>query len=207
MRTETYTITKTYYNYDELSQEAKENVREQMIEIFCTTDGLYSQLIEDIKYDFPNSELDVEFQLSYCQGDGLNIYGTMDFIDSYNLILREESFDSFTEEEQEYLKLLSEEISDCKLNLKSNGRYGYCTVAYNDFEWDIKTEIEEFTNIPVKSDIIKKYNDLFIEVFEGYCDRQKEYGYNWLYEMEWDEVEELVYNNDYEFDEDGNLMN
>lgn len=62
------------YKFAELSQAAKEKVRDWYLEgqescIF--TEDCMMRLSEL----FPNSDLKVQYSLGYCQGDGLNIYG------------------------------------------------------------------------------------------------------------------------------------
>ena len=70
----TITIDYDVYTYDELSAEAKNKVKDWILSDDFRNYELYDILKEDLKALF-NADLDVEYSLSYCQGDGLNIYG------------------------------------------------------------------------------------------------------------------------------------
>ena len=88
------TITKTYkvYNYNELSDEAKEKVQQHYLDDPIRNDLFYEDCMETIHSLFPQSDLKVQYSLSFCQGDGFNIYGKMDMKDALkniNLIVKE----------------------------------------------------------------------------------------------------------------------
>ena len=85
MRTETVTVEYNVYKFNELSNDAKENVKEWYLkgqEPFIFTD--------DCKMDlynlFGKNNLDVEYSLGYRQGDGFNIYGNIDAESIFNLL-------------------------------------------------------------------------------------------------------------------------
>ena len=73
----TVTVDYKVYKYDELSAEAKEKVKQWYLE---TQDsyGFTEDVKEDLKCLFGDNDLDVQYQLSYCQGDGFNISGEVD---------------------------------------------------------------------------------------------------------------------------------
>lgn len=71
---------KTVYLFSELSEEAKEKVRNWYLESQDTY--IFSEdCEEELREIFPNSGLDVQYSLSYCQGDGFNIFGNLDIDD------------------------------------------------------------------------------------------------------------------------------
>lgn len=77
----TYTITKTVYNFSELS----ENAKRKALQDYLNTGDSFRTMIEDeeydIKLDFPRSTLNILCDISCCQGSGCNITGDIDFRD------------------------------------------------------------------------------------------------------------------------------
>lgn len=78
MRAITETITTMVYNFNELSDKAKEKVKEWYLN-GQDAEFFYEDSMAYINELFPNSELDIQFSLGYCQGDGFNIYGEISF--------------------------------------------------------------------------------------------------------------------------------
>lgn len=78
-------ITKIYkvYGYAELSEQAKEKVKTDYLIDYLeeNVSFFYDNAIELLKAKYPNSDLDIEFDFSSCQGSGLNIYGTFNLMD------------------------------------------------------------------------------------------------------------------------------
>ena len=73
------------YNYEELSSEAKEKAKREYLDNL--EPALFTDMVEtDLKTVFPNSDLKVQYSLNYCQGDGLSVYGSLDFEDSFNIL-------------------------------------------------------------------------------------------------------------------------
>ena len=65
------------YPFSELSEEAKEEAKRWYLndETRCNDLTLYYE--SDIGCIFPNSDLNVQWSLNSCQGDGVNIYGSV----------------------------------------------------------------------------------------------------------------------------------
>ena len=69
------------YSYNELSEEAKEAVKQWYLDDPIRND-IFSESVESmLSEDFPRSKLNVNYSLSYRQGDGLNIHGTINLYD------------------------------------------------------------------------------------------------------------------------------
>ena len=100
-------ITREYkvYNFSELSEDAKEKVKQWYLDDDFRPYEFENIYTEDLKYLFNNSDLKLQFSLSYCQGDGLNIYGKLDLMDVFTAIRdTEHSGDLF----EQYKDLFSE---------------------------------------------------------------------------------------------------
>ena len=90
-KSEKRTVTTSYdvYTYDELSDEAKEKVKDEFLRV---RQEYESDVFSDscgtmLKELFPNSNLKIEYSLSYSQGDGFNTYGSLDVNDLINVDL------------------------------------------------------------------------------------------------------------------------
>lgn len=77
------------FDYEELSAMAqavaKENVKEDLLEMRYTEDFTESVMYE-INTLFKNSELSIQYDLSYSQGDGFNTYGKVDLEDFFKAL-------------------------------------------------------------------------------------------------------------------------
>lgn len=208
-----HTVTEIFnvYNYNELSEEAKEKAKEWYLDDVTRTDVFESTYTDDLRYLFSGSDLKMQFSLSYCQGDGLNIYGELDLVNIFTAIRNKEYcgdtfkkfWDYMTEEEQKtieaYMKKCGRYI-DLPYN---NGHYSYCVADRTDFaeEWIDTLEYYRYKNIKV--DTIRKMEKLVIDMFTELAKQYEEYGYKFFYEVEDEEMEEICEANGWEFLEDG----
>lgn len=85
MRTVTRTVTKQYeiYQFKELEADAKEKAKNDYLIDSCEllVEDFENYTNEYLCNKYPNSELQVEFDFSCCQGSGLNIYGNFSLSD------------------------------------------------------------------------------------------------------------------------------
>ena len=88
-------FTKTGYTYSELTDAAKEKVKQWYLYDLDIHNDIFRDDIKQFLYEeFPKSDLKVCYSLSCCQGDGLNIYGKLklyDFVDKWNVSTKEKS--------------------------------------------------------------------------------------------------------------------
>lgn len=207
------TITKTYnvYTYTELSEEAKEKVNKWCLDNPCRNEIFSDIYTKDLKYLFPRSDLKMQYSLSYCQGDGLNIYGELDLMDIFKAV-RDKSYcgntfkpywDYMTEHEQ---KTIETYMEVCGKNIElpyNNGHYDYCVSDKTDFaeEWIDELEYQQYKNIQV--DTIRKMEKLVADMFVMLSRQYEEYGYKYFYEADEEEITETCEANGWEFLEDG----
>ena len=75
MRTVTITNTYNVYTYNELSEDAKENVRKWYLDGMTDLSFVFAEDCEQDLYNlFGENDLEVQYSLGYCAGDGFNIY-------------------------------------------------------------------------------------------------------------------------------------
>lgn len=199
--------TKEYkvYRYNELSKEAKENVDRWYLETYHTTED-FSMMVRDTLDDVYKLEnLDFQYSLNCCQGDGFNLYGKIEFLD-----ILERIKDKLEESEIEYLKKADDIADFYEFDLLENDRYSFCRA----FEMDIydymidclENEIEENEiDFIINKDILKKFDKLAKEYFENICGMFEKSGYDYFYEIDREEADLLF--NDMEFLADGTVWN
>lgn len=177
------------YNFDELSEDAKEKVKEWYLE--GQEPCIFSDMCkEQLDIDFPNSNLKVEYQL--------NIYGKLNPYDMLTHI------DDLTEKEIRTIKIYSEQCADIEIP-GGNHRYSFCQAEHIDFaeEWIDDLKYQEFRNI--NSNLIKKFETAVQELFTDLCKQFEKWGYDYFYEIDDEHLEEICESNQYEFHEDGSF--
>ena len=208
-------ITREYkvYNFSELSEDAKEKVKQWYLDDDfrpCEFENIYT---EDLRYLFNNSDLKLQFSLSYCQGDGLNIYGKLDLMDVFTAIrdtehsgnLFEQYKDLFSEHEQKTIEAYME-VCGRDVELPYNRHYCYCIDDRVDFadDWIESLEYCRYKNIQI--DTIRKMEKLVGRMFENLSATYEKYGYDYFYNADDEVVNETCEANGWRFLEDGTFF-
>ena len=199
------------YKYNELSEEAKEKVREWYLsgqEPFVFTECCTM----DLENLFGKHDLDVQYSLSYCQGDGLNIYGKINAESIINCLENHnggtqlaEFEDVLTEKEKKTILHYAWECG--AIELPMNNRYCYSLADYINVADDWEYQLENYfyyENINV--DVLKKFEKLVRDIFRTLCKTYEKWGYEYFYEIAEEDLEEICEANEYEFMEDGTVF-
>ena len=196
------------YTFDELSDEAKETAKEKVRDSIIQWRGDDSDVYTDscvttLNELFPNSDLNVQYSLAYCQGDGFNTYGKLKVDDLLNVDLSMYPLnDSGIKplENKDAIKAVCDKADVANIDLENNHRYAYSLadrievvpdydVELTDEETGLLSELETFAR-----DIIGRINS------------QLEHdGYEWFYEVTDEDVMEEISSRDLEFTEDGEI--
>lgn len=193
------TITKyiDLYEYSELDDNAKEQAKQDYLDS-CRLAEDYSDMCEDdLAYLFPASDLEVQYSLGYCQGDGLNIYGTICLDD-----LLEHIQDNFSDKELRFLKWCFRSFSTM-YKLPYNNQYSYCICDRHDYTEDIIDNLEWYGYRGIKYDVLDKFNSLSQDYMSELCSGYEKGGYEYFYEVEDDEMEDISYLNNWLYTADG----
>lgn len=211
MRTKTIFL----YDYNELSDEAKEHVRQW----YLRAPGRSVTLSEEfealyVRYFFPHSDLVVQWSLNACQGDGVNIYGKLDlnevltYIEKWNL--KEHPGDErvfnpcglLTEKEQRrlafYVRCLGQDVE-----LPYHWGYTYCLANQIDFSGEMLEALERQQLRNIDWELILKFQSIVIQIIRSLCTEMESYGYTYLYEVDDEEVSEACIANNWTFTSDG----
>lgn len=201
------------YNFSELSEDAKEKVKQWYLDDDFRPQEFENIYTEDLHYLFNNSDLKMQFSLSYCQGDGLNIYGKLDLMDVFAVIRDTdhsgEQFkqykDLFSEHEQKTIEAYMEACGR-EIELPYNRHYCYCIDDRVDFadEWIEILEYCRYKNIQI--DTIRKMEKLVGMMFENLSATYEKYGYDYFYNADDEVVNETCEANGWRFLEDGTFF-
>lgn len=208
-------VTRKYkvYNFSELSEDAKEKAKQWYLDDDFRPSEFENIYTEDLHYLFNNSDLKMQFSLSYCQGDGLNIYGKLDLMDVFAAIRDAdhsgEQFkqykDLFSEHEQKTIEAYMEACGR-EIELPYNRHYCYCVDDRVDFadEWIEILEYCRYKNIQI--DTIRKMEKLVGMMFENLSATYEKYGYDYFYNADDEVVNEACEANGWRFLEDGTFF-
>lgn len=184
------TVTETFevYKYSELSDKAKEKVNQWYLNDPFRDTELSEAYIGDLQYLFPNSDLKIQYSLTHCQGDGLNIYGTLNLCDVFGVIEdhsdRWEVFQNFldrmTEHEQEIIEEYTKVCGGSVTLPYNDSRYNYCISNRIDFarEWIVELRYRQYKEIQV--DTICKMESLVADLFTVLAKTYEECGYRYF---------------------------
>lgn len=187
------TITKTInlYEYNELEEKAKEKAKERALRIRqeCDADYFIDISMRIIESYFPVVDgLEVQWSLSGCQGDGVNIYGKFNLQNVDGLEWLKSEIDSFE---------LAQNYRYC-YSLKSQTESLTVDEIITEFEDVSGNEIAEWQVIEIK----KMVESVFKKLREAEKEIEK-CGYDFFYEMSDEEMEEDAYANGILYLEDG----
>lgn len=192
------------YDFDELSDNAKETARRNYLDQFRCAEDFERFCKDDLDNYFENSDLEVQFSLSYCQGDGFNIYGKMKLSEAIDFVLHKTSnFDNKTIRFFKWLKTL-----DYEIELSQNkARYTYCYIDYSNFACDVEYMLEDdgyTSNDENHFSMLCVFDENFKQFIKELCKEYEKDGYKYFYEVEDEEIKDLWESNGYlGFYEDG----
>ena len=196
------TIETKVFNFDELTEQAKETAIEEVRAIINNNfepeiDMLECMLLERIKeVGFDNPRL--QFSLSHCQGDGLSFSA-----DTYNK-LYELYVKVLGENKKTTARILSENTD---VTIKGNtGRYCFSSDS------DVELLIEPITSSYVYeldncNEIVEQVESELRDIYLDLCNEMESTGYKFIEEATEDEtIIEEIEANDREFTEQGELI-
>lgn len=196
------------YKYNELREEAKEKVKNWYLEgrePFVFTEDCK----EDLNNLFGKNNLNVQYSLGYCQGDGFNIYGKIDAESIFNCLEKHnggtqlEKFENvLTEKEKKTILHYAKECREIELPI--NSRYCYSLASYIDVADSWEYDLYGYKNIDVET--LQKFEKLVRDIFNTLCSSYEKWGYEYFYEISEEDLEEMCEANGYEFLEDGTIF-
>ena len=179
-------ITKIYkvYAFDELTEKAKQAAMGNLLESYgdILNMDFYDYCMDILNTKFPRSDSKIEYSLSYCQGDGLNIYGCFAFTDLYRYVQHE-----LTAKEQKFVKWVIKEFNlfNYYVDLPMNTwGHAYCFIEHASIIGEILQDVENagiYKNF--KTEVLLKFERLVIEYISTLCYDLERVGYDMLYDV------------------------
>lgn len=207
MRTETITTTYKIYKFNELNDSAKERVKEWYLDGQGDLSFIFTEDCEEDLYSlFGDNDLEVQYSLCYCQGDGFNIYGKIEAWKIFNCLEEHnggrqlvEFEDILTDKEKKTILQYAELCGD--IELPCNRHYCYSLADYidivNEWEWYLEEDYDK--------ELLEKFEHMVREFFSALCKGYESMGYEFFYEISMEDLEEYCEANEFEFLEDGTL--
>lgn len=206
-------VTREYevYSFEELDAKAKEKVKNWYLDDETRADVLTNIYETDLRIVFPNSDLKVQWSLSSCQGDGVNIFGTLCLEDVFKL--PESNFYNFLDEYKGYFtekekRTINFYNSLCgnDITLPVNRNYTYCKVSQAEIAYNMVDILENENIRNINMDIIDKLEKYIIDIITDICRKWENMGYDYLYNIEDDELKEICDSNDWHFLKNGTFF-
>lgn len=213
------------YLFNELSQEAKEKAVETWNIEGADMEFINQDISEHFAYKlkekgFPTD--DIEYSLSYCQGDGMAFYGRISTDDMDNVVDYLKESNLFDEAQHSYYHKLKENDFGISCDIERNSfghHYSHFNTMTATIETDdIETIIYEIYGIEYGDEgyslaefKVSRFlegleNDINVAISDLSKELEKE-GYSIIEEMkEFDVVAETLVINEYEFTEDGEMV-
>lgn len=205
---------KTYkvYAFSELSDEAKETAKRWYLDDEFRCQELTSIIQEDLANIFPESDLEVQWSLCSRQGDGVNLYGKLDLSDVFSMMENGCAAELdwikgyLTEKDIKTMKFYIDQYKS-EIELPINRRYAYCMSDQIDLAEDFQYELETMGIRDVNIAVLEKAEKMVKQIISQLCIGYEKMGYDYLYEISDEDMEENCEANNYRFLKDGTWFN
>ena len=192
-------VTKVFevYRYEELSAPAKDKAIRYFTEHLVDRDT-FTDICECKLADlFPNSTLDVEYQLSHCHGGYFNFYGDIDLNDILNRVISK-----LTEKQTRLFRHIIKSWKDTHTISPLKGFHNLNT-AYNCHIFGgVIDDMERYGYRDIPEKDIAAIEDIASELLGNISYSLMDDGYNYFYPDE-TEIAEYYSDSDYYFTSDG----
>ena len=199
-------ITMKVYNFDELSEGVKTKVIEDYRELLGALrnqDLTKEYLLSILEDDYNLKDFEVDYSLSYSQGDGVCFYGNN--VLSYT-ILKNGDYNNANAFEKYIMDNYNGNEFEAILNYLNEGnsiyiektffQYSHLNTCSINYDWEVDSQ-------NVDNWIIEDLcNELKIYVYNPICLKLERLGYDFM-EVSDEEVIEFIEDNKYEFFENG----
>lgn len=184
-------ITIPVYKYEELSNAAKDVVKDDYLGFNRTTAEFDINVTNKLR-DLGFCNIDVKFSLSHCQGDGLSFTGEICCEDLFKIDYIKDK-----------LSLSDDVIANLKDTLDSVEivRIDYRYTHYNTCKVVLNGNLNWMTN----KDYCYLYDDI-TQYYQSLCRRFERDGYRWFYEVNEEEIIKYCTYNNLEFTSDGRIF-
>ena len=170
-------VTKVFevYRYEELSAPAKNFAIRYFIENMRDCESFTDICEWKLGVIFPNSTLNVEYQLDHCHGDYFNFYGDIDLNDILNQVISK-----LTEKQTRLFRHIIKSWKDTHTISPLKGFYNLNT-AYNCHIFGgVIDDMEDYGYRDTPEKDIAAIEDIASELLSNICADLKDEGYNYF---------------------------
>ena len=183
------------YTFDELEDSSSRNeAKSNVLEI----ENLPKYFSEDLMYmlfeDYDLHHLRTFYSLSFCQGDGLCLYGKITFSELFNNSKFKKI--AFKGIHHKHIKSVYDVLQGIKFVHK--GRYVHM--------YTVSIESQEHNPTDRQMKIIDKVLDNVKAWYLSFCTKWEKSGYEYFYEISDEDMQYICSENNYLFTEEGNLI-
>ena len=182
------------YQYNELEEYAQEQAKRDFLEKEHLSDFFSEDLTEELQEQFGLYNLKTYYSLSYCQGDGLCLYGEITYLELFN----NDKFKSIAFKGIHYKQIHS--IKDELQSIDFEHRSWYCHAN------SVHIESNEDSPTEKQAAIIDKIINNVKLWYYSFCRKWEKQGYKYFYEISDDDMKEICDTNNYFFTEKGQLI-
>ena len=170
-------ITIIGYKYNELPEKVQQQLKEKIVGSWEYMDDFNWEIQDIIDNDFPNSDIKAQWSFSYCQGDGVNLYGLLDYRDAIEFVKKMQR-DKF---EEDFTRIVK--FCDIDFKLPENLEHTYCYVSRAYIAETLIYEYEAITDEEPPEDwqaVAQRFEAALIECLEDFCKEIEDYGYKYF---------------------------
>lgn len=189
------TIEKKIYKFSELSEDAKQKVRDWYFGGINPSE--FTELCKIyLKYDYGITTLDIAFSFNNSQGDGLCMYGKL-----YTHDMNKDLWKRFKKGlKGTQHKIADNEIASIRFN-KVDFRYSHANTVNIYVSVNEEGYVHEDKHRKIFDIIEENVKKWYFEV----CAQYEDEGYKFFYEIEDDALSDICDANEWEFNENGNF--
>jgi hypothetical protein len=182
------------YKYNELSETAKETVKQWHLTDESRTMFFSEDVISTLNENFGLFNLKTYYSLSSCQGDGLCLYGKI----THSELFRNEKFKKIALKNIHYkqIEMIFNELEG--IDFIHNGRYYYAN--------SVNIESHDYDPTEKQTAVIDNIINNVKAWYFSFCKEWEERGYDHFYEISDNEMDDFCAANDYLFTGDGKFI-
>lgn len=181
--------------YNELSEDAKEKAKADYLEYGRFPQEFSMDLVENLKASYELHNLKTYYSLSYCQGDGLCLYGEISHSEIFNNNFRKIALKGLKGRQ-----ITSVKENLYKIDFRHSGSYYYANST------DIEAQENSYDITDKQYALLEKVVTNIREWYLEFCREWEDIGYDYFYEISNEEMEGVSEANDYYYDENGVLL-
>ena len=182
------------YRYDELERCAQEKAKTKYLAEERLPQFFSENLVEMLSGKFGLKNLKTYYSLGYCQGDGLCLYGKIEWTELFD----NDKFKKIAFKGIHYKQIQSIENELQGIDFDYQSRY-YCANS-------VDIQSREYDPTDKQMEVIDKIVENVKSWHFSFCKEWEKIGYDYFYEISDSDMQEICDANDYLFTKDGQLI-